>query len=86
MRIGAYGALISTVDGHEIAYSLKRDPADTQNIDQNSLFCWRLARASPESLYSSFVNLLFWKTVMVVVSLRVNDIDADLYFLQEHES
>lgn len=72
--IGAYGALISTVDGHEIAYSLKRDlPTHKISTMNSSLLALgeSIARESSQQL-CQFVILE--NSDGRVVSLRINDI------------
>ncbi|MBK7540438.1 MAG: hypothetical protein IPP10_08900 [Candidatus Competibacteraceae bacterium] len=71
---GAYGALISTVDGHEVAYTLKRDlPPHKISTMNSSLLALgeSIARESQQQL-CQFV--IVENSNGRVVSLRINDL------------
>jgi len=72
--IGAYGALISTVDGHEIAYSLKRDLPTHKISTMNSSLLALGESIARESLQQLCQFVILENSDGRVVSLRVNDI------------
>lgn len=72
--IGAYGALISTVDGHEIAYSLKRDLPTHKISTMNSSLLALGESIARESLQQLCQFVILENSDGRVVSLRINDI------------
>ena len=72
--VGAYGALISTVDGHEIAYSLKRDLPTHKISTMNSSLLALGESIARESLQQLCQFVILENSDGRVVSLRVNDI------------
>lgn len=72
--IGAYGALISTVDGHEIAYSLKRGLPTHKISTMNSSLLALGESIARESLQQFCQFVILENSDGRVVSLRINDI------------
>ena len=72
--IGAYGALISTVDGHEIAYSIKRDLPTHKISTMNSSLLALGESIARESLQQFCQFVILENSDGRVVSLRINDI------------
>ena len=71
---GAYGALISTVDGHEIAYSLKRDIPPHKISTMNSSLLALGESIARESLQQLCQFVILENSDGRVVSLRINNI------------
>lgn len=71
---GAYGVLISTVDGHEIAYSLKRDMPPHKISTMNSSLLALGESIARESLQQLCQFVILENSDGRVVSLRINQI------------
>ena len=71
---GAYGVLISTVDGHEIAYSLKRDMPPHKISTMNSSLLALGESIAKESLQQLCQFVILENSDGRVVSLRINQI------------
>ncbi len=71
---GAYGVLISTVDGHEIAYSLKRDMPPHKISTMNSSLLALGESIARESLQRLCQFVILENSDGRVVSLRINEI------------
>lgn len=71
---GAYGVLISTVDGHEIAYSLKRDMPPHKISTMNSSLLALGESIARESLQQLCQFVILENSDGRVVSLRINEI------------
>ena len=74
MCVGAYGALISTVDGHEIAASLKRDIPAHKISTMNSALLALGESIAKESSQRLCQFVILENSDGRVVSLRINDI------------
>lgn len=74
MCVGAYGALISTVDGHEIAASLKRDIPTHKISTMNSSLLALGESIAKESSQRLCQFVILENSDGRVVSLRINDI------------
>lgn len=72
--IGAYGALVSTVDGHEVVYSLKRDIPPHKISTMNSSLLALGESIARESLQQFCQFVILENSDGRVVSLRINDI------------